>query len=123
VKGFFMDTTTLNINRLIECREKLGISKQEAAKRMDMSQPAYLRYESGQRIPSIQVIYHMADILGTSAAYLLGHTDNPDRTRYVIDAETNSELFEIVKFYEKTDEATRNRLIAYMKEFDDYCNK
>lgn len=118
-----MDTTTLNINRLIECREKLGISKQETAKRMDMSQPAYLRYESGQRIPSIQVIYHMADILGTSAAYLLGHTDNPNRTRYVIDAETNSELFEIVKFYEKTDEATRNRLIAYIKEFEDYCNK
>ena len=118
-----MDTTTLNINRLIECREKLGISKQKAAKLMDMSQPAYLRYESGQRIPSIQVIYHMADILGTSAAYLLGHTDNPDRTRYIVDSETDFELFEIVRLYDNADEATRNRLIAYMKEFGGYCKK
>jgi len=118
-----MDTTTLNINRLIECREKLGISKQEAARRMDMSQPAYLRYESGQRLPSIQVIYHMADILGTSAEYLLGYTDNPERTRYIVDAETNSELFEIIKYYDSTDEATQRRLIAYVKEFDGYCRK
>ena len=118
-----MDTTTLNTNRLIKCREKLGISKQEAAKRMDMSQPAYLRYEAGQRIPSIQVIYHMADILGTSAEYLLGHTDNPDRTRYVVEAESNAELFEIVRLYDKSDEATRNRLIAYIKKFEDYDKK
>lgn len=118
-----MDTTTLNIPRLIECRKKLGISKQEAAKRMDMSQPAYLRYESGQRIPSIQVIYHMADILGTSAEYLLGHTDNPDKTRYVVDSESNAELFEIVRFYDNADESTRNRLIAYVKEFKDYGKK
>lgn len=44
---------------------------QEAAKRMNMSQPAYL----------------------------LGHIDNPNRTRYVVDAEDNFELFEIVKYY------------------------
>lgn len=113
-----MDTTTLKIDRLINSREKLGISKQEAAKRMNMSQPAYLRYESGQRIPSIQVIYHMADVLGTSAEYLLGYTDNPNRTRYVVDAETNFELFEIVKYYDNADETTRRRLIAYIKEFD-----
>lgn len=118
-----MNTTTLKIDRLIECREKLGISKQEAAKRMEMSQPAYLRYESGQRIPSIQVIYHMADILGTSAAYLLGDTDNPNRTRYIVDSEVNSELFEIVKYYDTTDKATQRKFIAYMKKFEEYYRK
>ena len=48
-----MNTTTLNRERLIECRKKLGITKQQAAIRMQLSQPAYLRYESGERTPSI----------------------------------------------------------------------
>ena len=72
-----MNTTTLNRERLIECRKKLGITKQQAAIRMQLSQPAYLRYESGERTPSIHVIYYMAHILGTSADYLTGKSDDP----------------------------------------------
>ena len=45
--ALIMNTITLNCERLIQCRKKMGITKQEAAKRMNMSQPAYLRYESG----------------------------------------------------------------------------
>ena len=52
---------TLICKRLSECRQKMGITKQEAAKRMQMSQPTYLRYESGERSPSIHVIYFMAN--------------------------------------------------------------
>lgn len=46
-----MKSNTLDRHRLIARREKLGITKQEAAKRMQLSQPAYLRYESGERSP------------------------------------------------------------------------
>ncbi|MGN0385319.1 MAG: helix-turn-helix domain-containing protein [Lachnospiraceae bacterium] len=46
-----MKSNTLYRNRLIACREKLGITKQEAAKRMHLSQLAYLRYESGEHSP------------------------------------------------------------------------
>lgn len=112
-----MNTTTLNIERLIQCREKLGITKQEAAKRMEMSQPAYLRYESGQRIPSIHVIYVMADVLGTSTEYLLGQTDNPNPKRYVVDLEQDSLLFEMVKSYKEAENDTKARLLAFIKKF------
>lgn len=47
---------TIDIERLKECRLKLGITKQEAAKRIQISQPAYLRYEAGTRQPSVQTI-------------------------------------------------------------------
>lgn len=57
--------------RLIRCREQLSITKQEAAKRMQLSQPAYLRYESGTRTPSIHTIQTMADVLDTSVEYLI----------------------------------------------------
>ena len=76
-----MNTNMLDRKRLINCREKLGITKQEAARRMQMSQPAYLRYESGERTPSIHVIQVMADVLNTSVSYLTGQTDNPNPDR------------------------------------------
>ena len=42
--------------RLILIREKLGISKAEAARRVGLSKMGYGRYESGERIPSVQTI-------------------------------------------------------------------
>ena len=109
-----MNTTTLNYERLTECRKALGITKQEAAKRMKMSQPAYLRYESGERTPSIHVIYFMANVLGTSADYLTNKTDNPSPNAYWIDATTEPELFSLIKTYSNSDTESRNRLLAYL---------
>lgn len=108
-----MNTTTLNCERLISCRKKLGITKQEAAKRMEMSQPAYLRYESGERTPSIHVIHFMANVLGTSVDYLTGRTDNPKPNRYWIDSSTEPELFSLIETYSNSDDSTKKRLLSY----------
>ena len=51
--------------RLILIREKLGISKAEAARRVGLSKMGYGRYESGERIPSVQTIEVMAQKLNT----------------------------------------------------------
>lgn len=108
-----MNTYTLNCKRLIDCRKKLGITKQEAAKRMLMSQPAYLRYESGERKPSIHVIQFMANILGTSVNYLIGKTDNPNPDSYLVKIENEPELFDLITTYVNFDSNTRNRLLSY----------
>ena len=108
-----MNTYTLNCKRLIDCRKKLGITKQEAAKRMLMSQPAYLRYESGERKPSIHVIEFMAHILGTSVNYLIGKTDNPNPDSYLIRIENEPELFDLITTYVNSDANTHNRLLSY----------
>ena len=114
-----MSTVTLNRQRLAECRMKLGITKQEAAKRMEMSQPAYLRYESGERTPSIQVIYLMADVLGTSADYLLGRTDSPLPNSYVVKESTDPELFYLVEKYLHSDEEMKKRINTYIQKLAD----
>lgn len=108
-----MNTYILNCERLINCRKKLGITKQEAAKRMQMSQPAYLRYESGERKPSIHVIQFMANILGTSVNYLIGKTDNPSPDSYLVKIENEPELFDFITTYANSDANTQNRLLAY----------
>ena len=112
-----MNTNTLDRKRLMICREKLGITKQEAAKRMQMSQPAYLRYESGERTPSIHVIQIMADVLATSAAYLTGQTDNPNPDSYVIKLDTEPELFQLIEKYKTSDIKSRNRLLSYLQKY------
>ena len=111
-----MDTYTLNCQRLINCRKQLGITKQEAAKRMQMSQPAYLRYESGERKPSIHVIQFMAHILGTSVNYLIGKTDNPNPDSYLVKIENEPELFDLITTYVNSDTNTQNRLLSYFKK-------
>ena len=104
---------SLNINRLKECREKLGISKMEAAKRMQLSQPAYLRYESGARTPSIQTLEVIAQVLDTSKEYLMNLTDDSSPISYTISRASDPELFEIIKLCQNPETETRKRLIAY----------
>ena len=111
-----MNTTTLNRERLIECRKKLGITKQQAAIRMQLSQPAYLRYESGERTPSIHVIYYMAHILGTSADYLTGKSDDPTPNCHYIFEEDKTELFSLINKVKNCDSETQKRLIAYFQK-------
>ena len=111
-----MNTNMLDRKRLINCREKLGITKQEAARRMQMSQPAYLRYESGERNPSIHVIQVMADVLTTSVAYLTGKTDNPNPDSYLIKLDTDPELFHLIEKYKNSDVEMRNRILSYLQK-------
>lgn len=110
-----MNTTTLNRERLIECRKNLGITKQQAAIRMQLSQPAYLRYESGERTPSIHVIYYMAHILGTSADYLTGKSDDPTPNSHYIFESENPELFSLIEKIKNCDSDTQKRLLAYFQ--------
>ena len=114
-----MKSITLNKQRLIECREKLGLTKQEVSKRMHLAQPSYLRYELGERTPSIQMLQVMADVLGTSIDYLTDQTDIPTPISYTIHAKTNPELFQLIELYQNSDNATRDRLITYMKNFNE----
>ena len=114
-----MEPNTLDRNRLIACREKLGITKQEAAKRMQLSQPAYLRYESGERSPSIHVIQIMANVLATSAAYLTGKSDNPNPDSYLIKSETDPELFFLIQKYRNSDTEIKKRLLSYLQRIFD----
>jgi len=113
-----MNSITLDRKRLINCRQKLGITKQEAARRMQMSQPAYLRYESGERTPSIHVIHVMADVLATSVAYLTGQTNNPNPDSYLIKLDTEPELFQLIEKYRESDTKTKDRLLTYLHKIN-----
>lgn len=118
-----MNVPTLDRERLIMCRKKLGITKQDAARRLQLSQPAYLRYESGQRTPSIHLIYYMSHIFGTSVDYLTGNTDNPKPDSYVIDEKKEPDLFFLINAYHSFDANTQNRFMAYLRMISSQNNQ
>ncbi len=107
---------SLNTARLIECREKLGITKMEAAKRMQLSQPAYLRYEAGSRTPSLQTLTVIAKNLNTSVEYLTNQSDDPHPVTYTISKFEDPELFEIIKTCKNADKNLINRVTAYISK-------
>ncbi len=105
----------LDIIRLKECREKLGISKMEAAKRMKLSQPAYLRYESGARKPSLQTLSVIANVLNTSVEYLTGQSGDSKPISYTVSKVDDPVLFEMISICKNSDDMTR-RLVSYAEK-------
>ena len=106
---------SLDIKRLRSCRETLGITKQEAAKRIGVSQPAYVRYENGTRTPSVQVINEMARVLHTSKAYLTGQTDQNIAGQLFVDKTETPLLYSVVEQCRDCNEDQLNRLLVYLK--------
>ena len=104
----------LDRSRLIELRKSLGLSQTEIAERMQMSQPAYARYESGTRTPSIHVIKTISDVLETSVDYLIGKNNSSLPSSISITKDDDSDFYILVKECYDNEE-TRRRLISYYK--------
>ncbi|MBE5902467.1 MAG: helix-turn-helix transcriptional regulator [Lachnospiraceae bacterium] len=106
-------SNTLVPERLKSVRERLNLSKAEAARKIGLTAASYVRYESGDRCPSSQVLMTIAEKLGTSTAFLSGETDDisPD----VISISKNNEplLFELINDAQSADDMTLQRLLSY----------
>ena len=99
--------------RLIATREKLGLTKAEAARMLGMTAMGYGRYEHGERTPSYQIVQFIAEQFGVSYDYLMGakKTSTPDRI--VVSKKEDPELFALVKGLQSVDEKTFNKVIAF----------
>lgn len=64
-------------NRLISLRKSRNITQKQVCNAIGMSEPAYQRYEYGQREPAYQKLIALADYFDVSIDYLVGRTDNP----------------------------------------------
>lgn len=57
--------------KIAEQRKKLGLSQEELAEKLNISQKSISKYERGNRRPSYEVLTSMASLFGVSADYLL----------------------------------------------------
>lgn len=63
--------------RIKDLREDAGISQDEMARRLNISQATYSRYETGILDIPTKSLIDIADYYRVSVDYLLGRTKNP----------------------------------------------
>ena len=64
-----MSTLALNISRF---RKEAGLTQEELAKSLDVTQTVIWRYERGRRKPEPERLLELADALGVTTDALLG---------------------------------------------------
>ena len=66
------------MNPLKALRKERGLTQQEIADQFAISRVNYNRYETGARVPPVDMLEKFADYYGVSVDYLLGRTDIPN---------------------------------------------
>lgn len=65
--------------RLKYLRIDNNITQKELAKQIGISERGIIRYEIGERNPTIEIIIAIADFFDVSLDYLVGRSDDPKR--------------------------------------------
>jgi len=65
--------------RLYQLRNELGYTKRDLVKKLPLNYSTYANYESGLRVPSFEVLQHIASFYKVSIDFILGLTDNRKR--------------------------------------------
>lgn len=65
-------------NKIKKLREQRGMTQEQLAKLVSLSQQTVDHYEKGRARPSIDTVNLLADIFSVSTDYLLGRTDVPN---------------------------------------------
>lgn len=93
-------------DRLKLLREGVGLTQEELAETLDISEPQIWRYEHGDSKPRGDVVIKFATFFGVSSDYLLGLSDDPGiyidgdlspKERQAIAAWRNGKKFEAIK--------------------------
>ena len=79
----------MSTDSLFKIRTQFGITKGEAARRLNMSAKGYGRYEKGDREPSFQTVSHIAQVFGTTTDCLYGKTDDPTADSVIVNKYIN----------------------------------
>mgnify|MGYP001381399029 CR=1 FL=1 len=87
----------MRVDRLKSQREKKKLTHAEFAEMLGVGVRQIARYESGENDPTSEVLARMSGVLGVSADYLLGITDNPT-SNFQIDNLTISEKQAIIQW-------------------------
>lgn len=61
--------------RLRDLREDNDMTQKQLARKLNMSQTGYSKYETGENDIPTRVLLELADLYHTSVDYLLGNTD------------------------------------------------
>ena len=64
--------------RLKELRENLNLSQEEFSKKVNLSNQTICNYENGRKIPTIDIVFNIAETFNVSIDWLCGRTEEKD---------------------------------------------
>ena len=85
---------------LKQCRKKQGVSQAELASRLGVTQQAVGKWESGKSSPDPSTVARIAELLNTTADYLLGLTAS---SSIVLDGYTQEKielLYKLIRYFD-----------------------
>lgn len=89
----------MNYLRIAEQRKKLGLSQEELATKLKISQKSISKYERGDRRPSFETLVAMSSIFNVSVDYLLGNDIQDSHVQKNNILNTGNEALEEKYFY------------------------
>ena len=95
--------------RIKERREALGLTQEALAELLNKGQKQIWEYESNRKLPSVGSLIELAQILQTSADYLLGLVDEIN-TEYIPEDER-----ELITIYQNQTLDNRERILNVVK--------
>lgn len=80
-------------DRIKQLRESLGWTQEDLAEAVNVEVLTINRWENGKNKEGSPKVYHLAEVLGCSADYILGLSDNPTPESMFPDSLTTKERF------------------------------
>lgn len=103
-------------NRLKLLRLEKNLTLEQLGTIFNVSKQAASRWETGDRIPSIEIIYMLAEYFNVSLDYLVGRTDEPDLTIINVEQNISEEELELLEDYRQLNKLEKNVIIGKISE-------
>ncbi len=104
--------------RLKKLRLEHGWTQEALAKQLGFVKSTVSQWESGDRIPSEDILRQLADVFGVSVDYLIGYSDIPDPAERISEAIADDP--ELARFWMQTRERPALKiLLKQVKDLDD----
>ena len=97
--------------RISAKREEMGWTQAQLAEKAGITPAAVCQIEKGDRVPTIPVLYRIAQVLRVSLDYLTGQKDSIE----LKEALQNQELNTFFRKYQNLDEEDRRFIEKYVK--------
>lgn len=88
-------------------RTEAGISQQQLAEAVNLSQPSINKYENHNIEPDIETLKRMADYFDTSIDYIVGHTELRRKIEVVKECALNEHEAQIIRCFRRLSKEQR----------------
>lgn len=105
------------VKNLKKLRQKAGLSQQQLADVIGVSQQSVNKYENHSIEPDIRTLTALADCFGTSVDYLIGHTEYNRKIEPVAHYDLNDEESSLIDGFRLLSKTERQSIELIIKNY------